>query len=148
MASILIAEDDASTRQLLSRALQADEHETFEAKDGAEALEVARQRSPQLLILDVNMPKMNGFEVARRLQADPGSPDRRIIFLTGAVDEEDHLKGWTVGADAYLTKPFEPEQLSDLVREVLSATPEQLQERREKEIERAKLLRQMGRFLD
>jgi DNA-binding response OmpR family regulator len=148
VATILIADDEPNVRTFVSTLLKTDGHTVIEAQDGTEALSLAQSRSPDLLILDVRMPEKSGFEVLRRLQAAEGHEDKRVLFLTGATDEEDHLKGWTYGADGYLTKPIDGDELLIAVADVLALTPDQRQENRDREIERARLLRQLDRFLE
>lgn len=148
VASVLVADDEANIRKLIRGLLEREGHSVIEAKDGAEALELAQSRPLDLLILDVRMPKLDGFGVLRRLQSADQTDERRVLFLTGATDEEDFLKGWGAGADGYLTKPVDDEVLVDSVAEVLALTPAERKERRQREIERARLLRQLDRFLE
>jgi len=147
LAKILIADDEQNIRTFLRTALQSEGHTVIEAKDGAEALELITREGPELLILDVQMPRLTGFDVLRRLQAQ-GQEDKRVLFLTGATDEEDFLKGWGYGADGYLTKPMDIDVLLKAVDEVMALSTKERQERRDREIERARLLRQLDRFLD
>lgn len=148
MADILIADDDSQFRNTVRIILQGEGHIVADASDGKSALEILKTRKFDLAILDVNMGEISGFDVARLIQTmEPGTV-KRILFLTAAVDEEDHLKGWTYGADGYLAKDFQPDGLVERVNAVLDMTEEELDKLREGEIERARLLRQLDRFLD
>ena len=111
---ILIAEDEAHIRLLIEQSLEELEDEGVElltAGDGEAALELIRSERPDLVLLDVMMPKMNGFEVCKRLRADPGNAAIKVIFLTAKGQEYDRTQGEAVGADGYMTKPFNPDEL-------------------------------------
>ena len=103
--TILVADDDPHIRQLLVFALAKAGLETIEAADGEEALKIAGSRQPDLIVLDINMPRMDGLEVCRRLRAEGGMP---ILFLSSRDDEIDRILGIELGADDYVTKPFSP----------------------------------------
>jgi DNA-binding response OmpR family regulator len=111
---ILIAEDEAHIRLLIEQSLEELEDEGVEiltAADGAEALALVRSERPDLVLLDVMMPKMDGFEVCRRLREDPDNATTRVIFLTAKGQEYDRVRGEGMGADGYMTKPFNPDKL-------------------------------------
>lgn len=148
MAEILIADDDAQFRKLVHTLLDSEGHIVTEARDGNSALDVLNKQKFDLAILDVKMGNVSGFDVARALQAMETGTVKRILFLTAAVDEEDHLKGWTYGADGYIAKDFQADDLLEQVNAVLAMSEGELAKRREGEIERARLLRQLDRFLD
>jgi DNA-binding response OmpR family regulator len=93
-----------------------------------------------VLILDIMMPGMDGFELLTALRAGGLAPTTRIVFMTCRTSERDHLRGWELGADEYLTKPFEPEVLAERIHELLASTPEMLASRRAAELEKAALL--------
>jgi DNA-binding response OmpR family regulator len=113
---ILIADDDLELRELLSFALRHAGYLVIQAADGAEALRCFDQEQPDLVILDVNMPQLNGFEVCRRIRAEATTP---IMLLTVRSSEEDQVQGLDLGADDYLTKPFSPRTLLARVRALL-----------------------------
>jgi CheY-like chemotaxis protein len=113
--TVLIADDDAALRLLVSTTLAGDEYTILEASNGVEALLVARAQHPMLILLDVNMPDLDGFEVCRRLRADPELKDVKVIMLTGANDPADQQAGLAAGADSYLTKPFRPLELLKII---------------------------------
>lgn len=148
MAEILIADDDSQFRNTVRIILQGEGHAVVDARDGTSALEILKTKKFDLAILDVKMGETSGFDVARSIQTmEPGTV-KRILFLTAAVDEEDHLKGWTYGADGYIAKDFQPDALVERVNAVLAMSEKELDTLREGEIERARLLRQLDRFLD
>ena len=125
---ILIVDDDPRLRDLLRIALERAGFTTLSAADGATALIHARRAAPDLIVLDVGLPEMDGFEVCRRLRAGSEVP---ILFLTARDDEIDRIVGLELGADDYVTKPFSPRELVARVRAILkrsgrAASPEML----------------------
>ena len=118
-ARILVAEDDLKQAELIRRYLEREGHLTVVVHDGREAIDEARRRSPDLLVLDVMMPKVDGLDVCRVLRADGDVP---IIMLTARSTEDDLLLGLDLGADDYLTKPYNPRELVARVRTVLRRT--------------------------
>lgn len=117
--TILVADDDPHIRQLLVFALAKAGLETIEAADGEEALKIAETQAPDLIVLDINMPRMDGLEVCRRLRAEGGLP---ILFLSSRDDEIDRIIGIELGADDYVTKPFSPREVVARVMAVLRRT--------------------------
>ncbi|MFC0624975.1 response regulator transcription factor [Kribbella deserti] len=115
-ARILVAEDDHKQAELIRRYLERDGHSTVVVHDGRAAIEEARRRAPDLLVLDVMMPKVDGLDVTRVLRAEGNIP---IILLTARSTEDDLLLGLDLGADDYLTKPYNPRELVARVRTVL-----------------------------
>ena len=105
---ILVVEDDSYVREAISQYLQLECYDVIQAANGVDALKLADALSPDLVILDVMLPGMNGFDVTSRLRAVSAVP---ILIVTGRVDEADKLAGFSVGADDYLTKPFLPREL-------------------------------------
>jgi DNA-binding response OmpR family regulator len=118
-ARILVAEDDRKQAELIRRYLEREGHLTVVVHDGRAAIDEARQRSPDLLVLDVMMPKVDGLDVCRVLRADGDVP---IIMLTARATDDDLLLGLDLGADDYLTKPYNPRELVARVRTVLRRT--------------------------
>jgi two-component system alkaline phosphatase synthesis response regulator PhoP len=119
---ILIVDDEPHIRMLIEQTLEELEDEEvvfFTAENGEEALEIISRERPQLVFLDVMMPKMNGMEVCRRVKKELSIDGVYIILLTAKGQEIDRLKGQEVGADVYMTKPFDPEMLLNKAREVL-----------------------------
>ena len=119
---ILIVDDEAHIRMLIGQTLEELEDEGVEfltAENGEIALEIIQKENPQLVFLDVMMPKMNGMEVCRRVKKELGLNNVCIVLLTAKGQEMDRQKGLDVGADVYMTKPFDPEVLLNKAREVL-----------------------------
>ena len=120
---ILIVDDEAHIRMLIEQTLEELEDEDvsfFTAENGEEALQIIRDENPQLVFLDVMMPKMNGMEVCRRVKKEAGLSNVFIVLLTAKGQELDRQKGLEVGADLYMTKPFDPEVILNKAREVLN----------------------------
>jgi two-component system alkaline phosphatase synthesis response regulator PhoP len=122
MQTILIADDEAHLRSLLHQTLEELEDEGVElmtAANGEEALAAIEKRRPNLVFLDVMMPKLSGFDVCSRTKKTLGLTDIYIILLTAKGQEFDRQKGQEVGADLYMTKPFDPDALLQKARDVL-----------------------------
>jgi DNA-binding response OmpR family regulator len=123
MASrVLIAEDEADIRDLLAFHLERDGYEVARARTGAEALRLARERHPDLLVLDLMLPEMDGLEVCRRLRQDAETAALPIVMLTAKGDEVDRIVGLEMGADDYIVKPFSPKEVVARIRAVLRRT--------------------------
>ena len=119
---ILIVDDEAHIRMLIGQTLEELEDEGVEfltAENGEIALEIIQKEKPKLVFLDVMMPKMNGMEVCRRVKKELGMSEVFIVLLTAKGQETDRQKGQDVGADVYMTKPFDPEVLLEKAKEVL-----------------------------
>jgi DNA-binding response OmpR family regulator len=119
---VLIVDDEAHIRMLLEQTLEELEDEDVEfltAENGEEALQIIQEEKPELVFLDVMMPKLNGMEVCRRVKKELGLNSIYIVLLTAKGQELDRLKGQEVGADVYMTKPFDPEVILAKAREVL-----------------------------
>lgn len=118
---VLVAEDDPDVLALVALRLERAGYAVVTAENGEQALARARERLPALAVLDVMMPAATGFEVAERLRGDARTKDIRVIFLTARVQKDDVARGFSVGADDYLEKPFDPQELCARVRAVLGA---------------------------
>ncbi|MBI4180779.1 MAG: response regulator [Chloroflexi bacterium] len=118
---ILLVDDEAPLRMLMAATLDGSGYQLFEATNGEEGLEVALREKPDLILLDVAMPKMNGFEVCRRIKSDPTTKDTVVIMLTAMSQQSDYNQGKETGADAYFTKPFSPIALLNKIKEVLAS---------------------------
>ena len=116
---VVVADDEPAMRVLVRVNLQAEGVEVIEATDGIEALETATRERPDLLLLDVMMPGLDGWEVARRLRAAPETQDLPIIFLTALAGPDDRRRGLEVGGVGYIVKPFDPIQLGEKVNRTL-----------------------------
>lgn len=123
---ILVVDDEPNIRRLIEHHLLRSGHLVETATNGIDALERVRSRRPDLLVLDVNMPGPDGFEVLAELKEDPTTVEIPVIMLT-ALSSDDHIRhGWGIGADVYLTKPFNPHELVLLVDRLAAVlgTPE------------------------
>src|ERR1700740_3611481 len=118
-ARILIVDDNETNRDILVTRLSKHGYETLQAADGEEALACASQHHPDLILLDVEMPKLDGFEVCRRLKKDPAMPFVPIILCTARAASQDVVTGLDAGADEYLTKPIDQVALVARVRSML-----------------------------
>ena len=119
---ILIVDDEAHIRRLLERTLMDFEDDGVElliAEDGEEGLELIQEEQPDLVFLDVMMPKMNGYDVCNTVKNELGMQEVYIVMLTAKGQEIDKEQGKAVGADVYMTKPFDPDAIVDLAEEVL-----------------------------
>lgn len=123
MAIVLIVDDEAPIVELVRFTLEDEHVRVLEAGDGLEALAVARAEQPDLIFLDVQLPRLNGFEVCRRLRLEPGLEKTKIVMLTAAGQVQDLARGRAAGADLYLTKPFSPLRLLTLVSSLLPEAP-------------------------
>ena len=122
MTTILVVDDEPPILDLVRFTLEDADVRVEEASDGVEALILARRLRPDLILLDVHMPKLNGLEVCRQLRADVAFAHTRIVMLTAAGQEADHTRGREAGADEYLTKPFSPLALLALVEALVPET--------------------------
>ncbi|APH13073.1 hypothetical protein ASJ33_07850 [Dehalococcoides mccartyi] len=120
VARILIVEDDAKTVELVRLYLARDGYRVLAASDGITGLDIARQNKPDLIILDIMLPGMNGIEICRQLRLESGVP---VIMLTAKTQDDDKLQGLDTGADDYITKPFSPRELAARVRAILRRLP-------------------------
>jgi len=121
MAKILIADDSATAAAVLRKALAPLGHTILVATDGAEAEQTIKDERPDLLILDIIMPRMNGFQLCRSIRSDPDLKDLPIIVVTSMDRESDRYWGLKQGADEYLVKPVDPSLLMDKVRHYLES---------------------------
>jgi DNA-binding response OmpR family regulator len=112
MAKILLAEDEKQIGDMVAFKLSNSGHQVFRARDGEEALQLAAAERPDLILLDVMMPVLNGFEVLRRLKGDPALATTPVIMLTAKGRERDVLGGLSAGAADYIVKPFSLKELT------------------------------------
>lgn len=119
MAKILIAEDERDIRDLIEFTLKYAGHEVVKARNGAEAVELAPQVKPDLIVLDVRMPRMTGYEACRLLKADNALKDTPIVFLSAKGQPSEMDSGIDAGAYDYILKPFAPDTLVRRVGEIL-----------------------------
>ena len=130
-STVLIVEDDPNTVEIVELYLCRDGHKVMVSQDGSEGLRLAREAKPDLVVLDLMLPGVDGMEVCRFLRQESEIP---IVMLTARVEEEDRLAGLDYGADDYLTKPFSPRELAARVRAVLRRTAHDAIEQRVSEL--------------
>jgi two-component system, OmpR family, alkaline phosphatase synthesis response regulator PhoP len=115
---ILAVDDEKHIVRLVQVNLERANYQVVTASDGVEALEKIAADRPDMVVCDVMMPRMDGFEVLRRVKSDPATRDIPFIMLTAKAQDADVFKGWQSGVDAYLTKPFNPMELLAFVRRI------------------------------
>lgn len=120
MAKILIAEDEQDIRTLITFTLQFAGHQVVAYKDGQEALEAATIENPDLILMDVRMPHMDGYEACRQMKANPQIRDIPVVFLSAKGQEAEINTGYESGAAEYLLKPFAPDELTQRVNVLLA----------------------------
>jgi DNA-binding response OmpR family regulator len=120
MTKILIAEDEPDIRELVAFTLRFAGYEVVSAPNGEDAVQVASREFPDLILMDVRMPRMTGYDACRVMKADPDLKDIPIVFLSAKGQEAEVQTGLEAGAEEYLLKPFAPDQLTDRVRAILS----------------------------
>lgn len=120
MARILIADDERDIRDLITFTLNYAGHEVVTASDGEEAYNLARQVLPDLILLDVRMPRMDGYEACEKIKADETTRHIPVVFLSAKGQESEVRTGLDVGAAEYIVKPFAPALLSERVRSILA----------------------------
>jgi len=118
--TILVADDEQDIRELVAYRLSRSGYRIIEARDGEEAFQLAGDQALDMAVLDVMMPRLNGFDLTRRFRDTPATQRLPILLMSASVQEADISRGFAAGADGYLTKPFTPDQLLVRVREVLS----------------------------
>jgi DNA-binding response OmpR family regulator len=116
---VLLADDDPGLRRLIGTTLGTDDFDLLQAVDGEEALRIAQQQRPALVLLDVNMPKLDGFEVCRQIKGQPETSGIKVVMLTARGADVDRARGREAGADDYFIKPFSPVQLLNKVYALL-----------------------------
>ncbi|MHC4812095.1 MAG: response regulator transcription factor [Planctomycetota bacterium] len=116
---VLVVDDEPFICRSLSFVLRKEDYEVFEARNGEEALEFIRKNQPDLVFMDVMMPKMNGFDVTRVVKSDPDLKHTKIILLTAKGQDADRATGVEAGADDYMTKPFSPTKILERAKLVL-----------------------------
>jgi DNA-binding response OmpR family regulator len=122
MVKILVAEDERDIRELIGFTLGLADFDVVLTQDGLQAVEKAEAKRPDLILLDVRMPRMSGYEACRRLKENPSTSEIPIIFLSAKGQEKEIEEGLSSGALDYIVKPFAPDQLVAQVRDVLRRT--------------------------
>lgn len=119
MANILVAEDERDIRELINFTLSFAGHSVSQATNGEEAVQMAQDIKPDLIMMDVRMPKMTGYEACRRMKETDSIKDIPVIFLSAKGQEDEVKTGIEAGAIAYILKPFAPDELTQQITEIL-----------------------------
>ena len=138
---VLIAEDDAHVRSLVEVALE--EHELIPVADGVAAMSVLEGEGFDAAVIDVMMPEVDGLAVTRAIRRDERRSGVPIVLLTARVGEDDHIKGFEAGADRYLTKPFQPEHLAEVLDDLADTPADERERQRDEQLAQARLLRRL-----
>jgi CheY-like chemotaxis protein len=118
---VLVVDDDDVIRQLITVNLELEGFDVVTATDGQDALEKVKTAQPHVVTLDVMMPRIDGWEAAARLRQDPETAHIKVVLLSARAQEADIQRGEKIGVDAYLTKPFDPDELIDIVRRLFES---------------------------
>ena len=137
---VLVVDDQPDVVLLCRINLEFEGFDVVEASDGEAALARLRETRPHVVLLDVMMPRMNGWEVLDAIKGDPETRHIPVVMLTAKVQEQDLVRAWSKGAADYLTKPFSPLALSQVLEDVLATTPEEEERRRRLILEKLRLL--------
>ncbi len=119
MSRVLVVEDSPAQREMITGLLRDSGLDVAEAVDGVNAMELIEQGLPDLVVLDIVMPRMNGYEVCRRLKADPATQKVPVVMCSSKGEEFDRYWGIRQGADAYIAKPFQPRELIGTIKQLL-----------------------------
>ena len=119
MSTVLVVEDSVTQREMILNLLKGSGLKVTIANDGIEALKEIQANRPDLVVLDIVMPRMNGYEVCRRLKADPKTQNVPVVMCSSKGEEFDRYWGMKQGADAYIAKPFQPTELLGTVKQLL-----------------------------
>jgi CheY-like chemotaxis protein len=122
LVRVLVVDDDEVIRQLITLNLELEGFEVHEASDGADALRKVVEIDPAVITLDVMMPNLDGWDAAARLRSDPATAHVKVVLLSARAQEADVRRGTRLGVDAYLTKPFDPDDLVELVRRLAESS--------------------------
>ncbi len=137
---VLVVDDEPDVLLLCRVNLEFEGYTVVQASDGVEALEQMRATRPDLVLLDVMMPRMDGWAVLETAKADPELSSTPIVLLTAKVQEADQIRGFELGAAEYITKPFSPLALAQTIGDVLSADPTVVEQRRSDLLSRLQML--------
>lgn len=119
MSTVLVVEDSMAQREMIIDLLKGNGLQVTVASDGVEALEYIQSTLPDLVVLDIVMPRMNGYEVCRRIKSDPATQNLPVVLCSSKSEEFDRYWGMKQGADAYIAKPFQPTELVGTVKQLL-----------------------------
>jgi DNA-binding response OmpR family regulator len=118
---VLVVDDDVNIRHLIAVNLELEGFDVTQVGDGQDCLDAAAISLPDVIVLDVSLPSLDGIKTTQRLRADPSTSGIRIVMVSAKAQQSDVRRGLSSGADAYLTKPFDPEVLVRVVRELVAA---------------------------
>ncbi len=135
-ATVLVVEDEPDILVLCRVSLAFEGYEVVEARDGEEAMARLRTTPPDVVVLDVMLPRMDGWQVLSAIKSDADLKDLPVVLLTGRAKEQDQYLGWTRGAADHLAKPFSPLALWQVLEDVLGTTPQEEEDRRRLILER------------
>jgi CheY-like chemotaxis protein len=121
LGRVLVVDDDDVIRQLITVNLELEGFEVETAMDGQDCLDKVKDVRPDVVTLDIMMPRLDGWETAVKLREDPDTADVKVVLLSARAQEADIQRGEKIGVDAYLTKPFDPDDLIDTVRRLFEA---------------------------
>lgn len=147
MHRILVVDDSEEIRFLLQMMLETAGYRVDSASDGQRGIAALLENSYHLVILDVMMPLKDGYTVLREMRESGLRDSTRVLMLTAKATDADWARGYSLGVDDYVTKPFEVDDLLDSVNKVLAMTKDQLRERREDELDRARMLSRLQSLL-
>jgi CheY-like chemotaxis protein len=119
---VLVADDEEDIVGLVTMIIERSGHEVVSVRDGAQALAALRRRRPDLVVLDISMPEVDGLEVLRRIRADEETSELPVLLLSAQAQEADVRRGFATGASAYVKKPFSPRELAQRVDELLGSS--------------------------
>ena len=123
LGRVLVVDDDDVIRQLITVNLELEGFEVATAVDGQDCLDKVKDVEPDVITLDIMMPRLDGWEAAGRLRADPDTAGIKVVLLSARAQEADLARGSRIGVDAYLTKPFDPDELIEVVRRLAGLPP-------------------------
>jgi CheY-like chemotaxis protein len=142
--SVLVVDDEPDVLLLCRVNLEFEGYRVVEASDGEQALEHLADEVPDVVLLEVMMPKMDGWAVLERIKEDPRTADVPVVMLTAKVQDHDQVRGWSAGAAEYITKPFSPLSLSQVVQDVMDTDPGEEERRRRLVLDKLQILRERG----
>jgi DNA-binding response OmpR family regulator len=142
---ILVVDDDPTMVKLINVNLKLNNYAVLEATSGEQALEIVKNEPLDLVVLDIMMPGVDGWEVLKRIRSNPDSQEMPVILVTAKTQDSDVIRGWELGADEYVIKPFNPLLLVEVIKLVLDRSYEERLERRKKQKEKLEVLRSLSR---
>lgn len=142
---ILVVDDDPTMVKLINVNLKLNNYLVAEANSGEEALEIVDSEDLDLIVLDIMMPGVDGWEVLQRIRSNPDTEEMPVILVTAKTQDSDVIRGWELGADEYVIKPFNPLLLVEVIKMVLDRSYEERLDRRKKQKEKLEVLRSLSR---